>query len=353
MYRQDEPEINLEQILQRVRNFFSRFRLGGGGGSNIIALIVFGILVVSAIGWLATGFYQVDQGERAALRLFGDAEPDTRGPGLKWWWPAPIGTRSIESVEEVRQLELGFRGGQPVPIESMMITGDENIVDAQLLVQYDIKDLNQFLFSARDPDGIILKSAAEASLRQVVGQGDIDAVLTTEKEAVQQETKELLQFLLDLYETGINVREVRLQNVTPPQQVQDAFDDVVRAREDKERIINLAQAYEADIIPRAEGDATRVKEGAEAFKQERVAAATGQASRFSQVLQSYRGSPEVTRTRLFLEAMEEILPGVTKFIIDSEGGSGNLLQFLPLTPDATETQLFPVPQITPAPTPTP
>ena len=336
MYRQEEPELNLDELLEKLRGFFRKFRLGGGGGGFLYALV--GIFALSFVIWMATGIYSVQQGERAAMRRLGIFTGDIVEPGLHWFWPAPIGTKNVVSVEEIRRLELGFRGGTPVLAESLMITGDTNIVDAQMLVQYNIKDLEQFLFRIRDPEGVVLKSAAETALRQVVGLRDIDDVLTTEKEAVQDETKLLLQELLDLYQTGIRVTQVKLQNVRPPFQVQDAFDDVVRAREDKERIVNLAQAYKADIVPRAEGDALRVEQEADAFKAERIAKATGESERFLKVLEEYSKAPEVTRQRLYLEAMEEILPGITKFIVDSETGGG-LLQFLPLTDSSA-----PVPQ---------
>ena len=342
MYRQDEPELNLNQILERISSFFKRFGLpSGGGGGNVIAYFVFGILLVALVIWLASGIYTVDPGEQAALRRVGKFN-SAQGPGLHWFWPAPIGTLAIVNVEEVKRLELGLRGATPILAESLMITGDENLVDVQLVVQYDIQRslleddgtvvsaVEQFLFRSADPDGAILKSAAESALRQVVGQRDIDDVLTILKEEVQAEAKELLQALLDSYQTGIRVREVKLQNVQAPSQVQDAFDDVVRAKEDKERIIREAEAYQADILPRALGSAQRTIRGAEAFKAERVARAEGEASRFLQVLTEFRLSEDVTRQRLYLEAMEEILPGITKFIVATESG-GNLLQFLPLT----------------------
>jgi membrane protease subunit HflK len=304
---------------------------------------VFGILIFALIVWLATGFYTVQPGERAAMRLVGKFD-SVQGPGLHWFWPAPIGTKAIVNAEEVRRLEVGLREATPVLDEALMITGDENIVDVQLVVQYDIQKsvttpsgevlepIVAYLFRSKDPDGIILKSATESALRQVVGQRDIDDVLTEEKEAVQAETKELLQRLLDLYETGIRIREVKLQNVLPPTQVKDAFDDVVRAKEDRERTINLAEAYQADVLPKARGEAAKVTQAAEAFKAERIARATGEASRFEQVLEEYEDSPVVTRQRLYLEAMEEIMPGITKFIVAGDA-SGNLLQFLPLTQD--------------------
>ena len=246
------------------------------------------------------------------------------------------------NVDEVRRLEIGVRGSASIPDEAHMITGDQNIVDAQLLVQYNIKSSQDFLFQAVDPGGLTIKDAAETSLRQVVGQRKIDDVLTIEKEAVQEDTRLKLQELLDLYQTGIQVTEVKLLNVRPPEQVQDAFDDVVRAREDKDRIINLADAYKEAQLPLARGEAARLTEAAEAFRETRVAQATGQANRFLAVLQEYRKAPEVTRQRLYLEAMEEILPGVTMFVVDADNG-GNLLQLLPLNGADSGTTPFSVP----------
>jgi membrane protease subunit HflK len=327
MYRQEEPEINLDQLLKRIGSFFGRLGIGGGGGAFVY--LTLGILLLALLIWLGTGFYTVQPGERAVLRRFGKYD-STQGPGLHWFPPSPVGTRSKVRVDEVRRLEVGFRGNTPVLTESLMITGNENIVDVQLLVQFDVKDPVDFLFRAVDPDGITIKNAAESALRQVVGKRNIDDVLTTEKEAVQAEAHTVLQGLLDTYQTGIQVREVQLLNVNPPRQVQDAFDDVVRAREDKERIINLAQAYQADILPRAQGEASRMRAEAQAFREQRIAKATGEAERFLSILREFKKAEDVTRQRLYLEAMEEILPGVTKFIVATEG-SGSLLQLLPLS----------------------
>jgi membrane protease subunit HflK len=243
-------------------------------------------------------------------------------------------------VDSVRQLEVGVAGGNPVLSESLMITGDAdesglageapNIVDVQLLVQYDIKDVEAYLYRVSDPDGQTIKDVTETALRQVIGSRPIDDVLTDKKEDIQAETKLLLQSLLDYYGTGINVREVKLLNVFAPEQVKDAFDDVVRAKEDKARMINLADAYKESILPQARGEAARVTEAAEAYKQERIAIAEGQAERFKAILFEYEKAPEVTRQRLFLEAMEEILPGVKMYIMSGETGS-SVLPLLPLT----------------------
>ena len=342
MYRPEEPEVNFDQVMERIRNFFGRFRLGGGGGggSGIGSLIVIGLFLVAVAVWLGSGFFTVQPGEQAALRRLGTFE-SIREPGLHWWWPSPVGARDIVFVDSVRQLEVGVAGGNPVLSESLMITGDPdeegqpgeapNIVDVQLLVQYDIKNIEDYLYKVSDPDGQTIKDVTETALRQVIGSRPIDDVLTDKKEDIQAETKLQLQTLLDYYGTGINVREVKLLNVFAPEQVKDAFDDVVRAREDKARIINLADAYKESVLPQARGEAARVTEAAEAYRQERIAVAEGQAERFKAILFEYEKAPEVTRQRLYLEAMEEILPGVKKYIVDE--ASGGVLPLLPLTDD--------------------
>ena len=322
MYRQEEPDVNIDQALKGVKDFLNRFRLGGGG---VLVFLVFGLLLVALAVWLGSGFYTVQPGEQAAVRLFGQFT-DTRDEGLHWWWPSPVGGRDIVFVDEVKRLELGVRGDTPNLEESLMITGDPdesgnpgeapNIVDVQLTVQYNIKDLERFLYKAVDPAGVTIKDAAETSLRQVIGSRPIDDVLTDKKEEVQEETRLLLQRLLDDYDTGIHVTEVKLANVFAPEQVKDAFDDVVRAKEDKARIINLADAYKEDILPRARGDAARLLQDAEAFRQQRIALSTGESEYFLAILNEFRKAPDVTRQRLYLEAMEDILPGIQKIIGD-------------------------------------
>ena len=328
-------------------------RLGGGG----ISTVFFAILGLALVLWLATGIYTVAPAEQAALRLFGEYTGTPAGPGLHWYWPAPIGTRNIEAVTETRTMNLGFRttdlGGRiDFQNEARMITGDRNIVDVQMVVQYRIKDLGAFLFEVGDPgelsrgilegspEGRTLKDATEAALRLIAGQRSIDGVLTTEKDQVQADTKRLLQELLDEYNTGIQVLEVKLQDVKAPGEVRDAFQDVVRARQEKDTLINQAQEYQLSIIPQARGEAEQIVRAAEAFKQEKIERATGEAARFLAVLREYEKSREVTRRRLYLEAMETILPGVTKFIVAPEAG-GNLLQFLPLQPGAQFPPLSP------------
>jgi membrane protease subunit HflK len=305
------------------------------------ATFLFGAILVALLIWLGTGFYTVDPDEQALVRQFGRVTGVSQ-QGLHWRPPTPIARHDTVKVTQVRRMEVGFRS-EPVvrtdPVEALMITGDENIVDVQLLVQFEIKDIEKFLFRAVDPARKTIKDATESALRQVVGARGIDDVLTTEKEAVQAETKDLLQELLDTYEAGIRVAEVKLNNVNPPAEVQDAFDDVVRAREDKERIINLAAAYEEDILPRARGDAERLKQEAEAFRAQRVNEATGQAERFISILEAYRKAPDITAQRLYLERMETTLAEVEIFIVDGEVG-GNLLQLLNLN-EVSQTPFAP------------
>ena len=340
MYGQRRPEFDPDQVLRNLQQGWSDFRRRLPGGAFFL-LLAGGFSLIFII-WLASGFYTVGPTEQAALRLFGQFR-GVEGPGLHWYPPSPIGTRNKEAVLETKTMELGFRGNLDVPVEAEMITGDLNIVSIPLVVQYRIVDLGKFLFNVSDPgdpdrdpragrpDGRTLKDATEVALRQVVGQRAIDDPLTDDKEGVQEDAKILLQQILDDYETGIEVQQVVLQQVRPPDAVRDAFDDVVRARVDKESRINEANAYEQDRLPRANGAAQQVIQAAEAFKEARVARARGEATRFLAVLNEYQESQEVTRQRLYLEAMEEILPGVTVFIVDQEG-SGNLLPFLPLTP---------------------
>ena len=338
---QRQPEMDFEQVTARFREGMGRFsgRFGGGG----VALFIAGIAVLAIIVWMGTGVYTIGPGENAALRLFGAVQgaPVTQ-EGLHWWWPTPIGKRDVVLVTETRRMELGFRSnadgaGSPFATEALMISGDLNIVDVQMVVQYNIKSLSSFLFRVDDPgeesraipqgrpDGRTLKDAAEAALRLVVGQRSIDDILVRNREEVEEQTKIRLQEILDIYDTGINIETVQLQDVKAPEEVRDAFDDVLRARQERDTRINQARAFEADIIPRAEGDAERIKEGAQAFRQARIARARGEADQFNSILAEYRKSREVTRQRLYLEAMEEVLPGVSKIIVSPEAETVLLL----------------------------
>ena len=309
MFDKKEPEFNfsgLNNILNNIRKYIPLPK-------NKFFFFIIIILVFIGL-WGSSGIFTVQPGEQAALRLFGKFN-SLAGPGLHWFFPSPIGDKDIVATDTIRRLELGFRGDKVVPNEALMITGDENIVDAQLLVQFDIKDLKHFLFMAIDPSGKTMMDVAETSLRQVVGSKPIDDVLTTEKEAVQSETKILMQSLLDSYNSGIRVREVKLQNVQPPSQVQDAFDDVVRAREDKAKIINLADAYREDILPKARGYAAKVIQDAKAYEAVRIAESKGEADKFNSILEEYNLQKETTESRLYLETIERVLPKLKQIII--------------------------------------
>ena len=370
--RRGEPEIDLEQILNRInaafKGFTGRFG-GGGGGGNAFTYLTFGILGVAFIIWMASGIYEVNPGEQAVHRTFGKCCRVTN-EGLNWYWPAPIGTKNIESIQEIREMKLGFSdvGGVSSSVilkEAQMIAGDLNIVDVPLVIQFRIRDLRAFLFNVSDPgervppgtrdiapgrpDGRTLKDATEAALRLVVGQRTIDDVLTENKTQVQQDTLDLLQEILNSYNAGIEITAVLLQEVKAPTEVLAAFQDVNRARQDKETLINQAQAFERDIIPRARGDAEKILQGAEAFRRERIAKAEGEAGRFLAILHEYEKAKDVTRQRLYLEAMEEILPGISKFVVSPDAEGAIILN--------AGGQIVPVPGLsrttTPPTTPTP
>ncbi len=327
-----QPEFDVDQLFGRIRGIFG----GGGGrlGGGNLGIIIVAVIALIIIIWAATGVYTISPGENAALRLFGAVQGDpVAEEGLQWWWPSPVGNRDVVLVTETRRMELGFRSNDaavntPFLEEALMISGDLNIVDVQMVVQYRISNLNNFLFNVDDPgegarlipegqpDGRTLKDGAEAALRLVVGQRSIDDVLVRGREQVETDTRERLQAIMDSYRAGIEVISVQLQDVKAPEEVRDAFDDVLRGRQERETRINQALAYEADVIPRARGDAQRIIEAAEAFRQARIQTAEGEAARFEAVLNEYENSPEVTRQRLYLEALEQVLPGVAKIIVD-------------------------------------
>ena len=353
--RNQGQDIQIEQLLGGIGSVLGSIgsKFGGGGFRLLIIIFLIGALAL----WLASGLYTVGPREKAALRLFGEFQT-TAGPGLHWYWPSPVGQRDKVDVDVTRRMELGFLTAQngnvqDIPVEALMITGDLNIVNVQMVVQYKVKNVEEFLFRVDDPgdairgidrgnpEGRTLKDATEMALRQVVGQRSIDDTLIANREQVQVATQLVLQDVLDHYQTGIQVLSVVLQTVRPPDEVRLAFDDVVNARVDKESRINEAKAYEQDKLPRAQGDAEQIVQSAEAVKAERVARAQGEASRFITVLDEYVESKEVTRRRLYLEAMEEVLPGITKFVVDPESG-GSMLQFLPLdSQQQSETRSVP------------
>lgn len=330
------PGPDFEEIIRRGQEKLRRAmpRKGFGGGHGL------GVIVALAVAaWLGTGIYRVNPDEQGVVLRFGKWV-DTTEPGLHYRLPFPIETALLPKVTKVNQLQLGFRTSvertearptvRDVPEESRMLTGDENIVEADFAVFWRIKDAGKFLFNVRDPEGTV-KMAAESAMRDVIGRNPIQAALSDKREQIAILALEELQRLLDAYEAGIHVQQVQLQKVDPPSAVIDAFNDVQRARADQERARNEAEAYRNDIIPRARGEAERIVQDAEAYKEQVVNLADGDAKRFLAIYASYRQSEEVTARRLYLETMEEILKNATKVVIDpaSKGAQG-VVPYLPL-----------------------
>ena len=299
---------------------------------KLLTLGIFPIFGIALIFWLFTGVYTVGPDEVGVVQRFGKYIRVVQS-GLNYHMPFPIETVKTPKVTEVKRSEIGFRTigknqYRTVERESLMLTGDENIVDAELIVQYKIKEPKNYLFNFIGPE-LTMREAAEASLRTVVGRHNIDEALTSGKLMIQEETKELLQSILDKYETGVQVVAVQLQDVSPPKQVIDAFKDVASAKEDKNRMINEAEGYRNDVIPKARGEAQAMIREAEGFRESRIARAEGDVAKFKAILKEYSKAKDVTRERLYLEAMEEILPGLEKYIVPN-GEDGNLLNLLNL-----------------------
>ena len=289
-------------------------------------------IVVLIGGWLATGFYQVGPGEQGVIRRFGNLVGQTE-PGLRYHLPVPIEQVSVVNIAEVRRIEIGFRSGtgdraQRVPEEAQMLTVDQNIVEAQMIVQYRVLDAANYLFNVREPTQVLV-DAAEVALRSAAGSTTIDNLLTVGRAEAEGEIQEFMQRQLSDYEAGLVVQNVKLQVVDAPDAVKDAFHDVVRAQEDRERLINEAQGYREDIIPKARGEGERMVFAAEGYRQDRIIRAQGDVAKFLQVLEEYEKAPDITRTRLYLETMNQVLPQVDKIITDSAIGD-SIVPFLPL-----------------------
>ena len=300
---------------------------------KLLSVGVIPIIAVVLILWLLTGIYSVGPDEVGVVRTFGKVTSVAQS-GLRYHLPFPIQEVDTPKVTEVKRTEIGFRhiGNQQfrkVEHESLMLTGDENIIDAEMIVQYKIKDAEKYLFKFVGPE-LTMREASESALRTVIGQHSIDEALTTGKFQIQEETKALIQQYVDKYETGILIVAVQLQSVSPPREVEAAFKDVASAKEDKNRKINQAQGYRNDVIPKARGEAQAMLRQSEGFKEARIKRAEGDVAKFRAMLVEYRKAKDVTRKRLYLEAMEEILPGVKKYIVPN-GEDGNLLNFLNLS----------------------
>lgn len=300
------------RMVEQVSDAFQKHlrRLGPIAAGVILLLIA------------ATGFYSVGPGEQGVVRTFG-RETGKKAPGLHYRIPF-IQKKDVVNMEQIRRVEIGFRGKQRVPHEALMLTGDENIVEAQMIVQYRVNDPTKFLFRLADPEQV-LHTTAEVALRSMVGRTKIDDVITTGREKVQEETHSWLQKLMDEYDSGLTITDVKLQMVDAPDEVKEAFHDVVRAREDKEKLINQAKGYKADLIPKARGESQKIERAAEGYKEQRILRAKGDAAKFDSLLAEYKKAEKVTRERMYLETMEDIMGKVDKkVVVDRELAKGTL-----------------------------
>ncbi len=337
---QDGPP-DLDEVVRNLQKRFSSL-FGGGkggegksrgsGGSPFGATGILVVLVLLAGVWLATGFYTVQQGETAVILRFGKYQESTSA-GLHWHLPAPIETKIIVNTEKVQTVEVGYRSSinntrQTVQRESLMLTEDENIIDIAFAVQYRISNANNFLFNVSDPMDVVVRSATEAAVREVVGKNSMDDVITSGRSIVGSSTSDILQRILDRYESGIEIVSVDMQHALPPEEVKPAFDDAVKAREDEVRFTNEAEAYANDIIPRARGKSARIIQEAEAYKATAIAQSRGAAARFKSILKAFNEAPEVTRERMYIEGVESVLTGSNLVMVDQQ--NSNNIMYLPL-----------------------
>ena len=315
---------DLDEVFKNLQKKFGSLfggkggRSGGGGGTGIsgggfgIGLVIAILLVF----WMATGFYKVEEAERGVVLRFGQ-HVETTQRGLHWHLPIPI--EHVEKVDVTRVYTI--------PINSTMLTQDENIVDIHGTVQYQIDNAEKYLFNVRNPD-ISLSQVTESALRQSIGRSKMDYVITEGRGEISLQVKGIIQEIVNNYQTGLTIFKVNIQSAKPPEAVKDAFDDVTQAREDEERFKNEAEAYRNEVLPKARGASARMREEAEAYKNEVIARAEGEAERFKQLLKEYNKAPQITRERLYLDMMESVLSHSSKVMVDVEGG--NNLLYLPL-----------------------
>ncbi|MDA7562583.1 FtsH protease activity modulator HflK [Candidatus Pelagibacter sp.] len=326
---------DIDAIIRDIQSKINKFLPGGSSsGGKPIGLI----LIIIAFVWLASGLYRVGPDEQGVVLRFGKFIKTTQ-PGLHYHIPLPVETVQTPKVTKVNRIDIGFRserdsgfsqggGVADVPQESLMLTGDENIVNIDFSVFWVIKDAGKFLFEIQDPEGTV-KAAAETAMREVIAKSKIQPVLTEGRALIEIETQEIIQSILDEYNSGIQITQVQTQKADPPDQVIDAFRDVQAARADMERSKNEAEAYANDVIPRARGEAAKIMQAAEAYKQRVVAASEGEASRFVSIYNEYAKAKQVTKDRMYLETMEKVLADIDKVIIDKNSGSG-VVPYLPL-----------------------
>ena len=326
---------DIDKIIREIQNKIKNFLPGGSAsGSKPIGLI----LLILVFVWIASGLYRVLPDEQGVVIRFGKFIKTTQ-PGLNYHIPFPVEAVETPKVTKVNRIDIGFRserdsgfssggGVADVPQESLMLTGDENIVNIDFSVFWVIKDAGKFLFKIQDPEGTV-KAAAQTAMREVIAKSKIQPILTEGRSVIEIETQEIIQSILDDYESGIQITQVQSQKVDPPDQVINAFRDVQAARADMERSKNEAEAYANDVIPRARGEAAKILQAAEAYKKQVVAKAEGEASRFISIYNEYAKAKEVTQERMYLETMEKVLAGIEKVIIEKNVGSG-VVPYLPL-----------------------
>jgi modulator of FtsH protease HflK len=323
---------NIDEIVEKIQKLINKFIPGGKSGSN--KPIIFGFILLIVI-WAFSGLYRVLPDEQGVVLRFGKFVSTTQ-PGLNYHVPYPVETVLTPKVTKVNRIDVGFRSASDsgrtsgigdVPEESLMLTGDENIANIDFSVFWVIKDAGKFLFKIQSPVETV-KAAAETAMRQVIAKSKLQSILTEGRSSIEIETQEIIQSILDEYESGIQVTQVQTQKADPPDQVIDAFRDVQAARADMERSKNEAEGYANDVIPRARGDAAKILQEAEAYKQQVVAAAEGEASRFVAIYNEYAKAKKVTQERMYLETMEKVLADINKVIIDKK--SGGVVPYLPL-----------------------
>jgi membrane protease subunit HflK len=335
---------DLEELVRRSQDKIKNLLPGGSFGGWGSLLIVLGAIAL----WMLSGFYRVQTDEQGVVLRFGKYIGE-RQPGLNYHLPYPIETVLVPKVTSSRRIDIGMRliedprrgtTTRDVPEESLMLTGDENIVDVDFTVLWKVKDAANFLFNVQNPEGTI-KAVAESAMREVIGRSTIQPILTGARQNIEQGVHELMQKTLDSYSTGVVITQVQMQKVDPPSQVIDAFRDVQAARADAERAQNEAQTYANRVVPEARGRASQIQQAAEAYREQTVAEAKGQASRFSKIYEEYKKAPEVTRKRMYLETMEHVLTGVNKTIIDPSISKSGIVPYLPLNSGGTVTRPAP------------
>jgi membrane protease subunit HflK len=350
---------NIEEMLRRGQDKVKTLLPGGLGGGRALVLIGIAIVVI----WLATGFYRVDPNEQGVELVFGKWV-GTTGPGLNYNWPAPIGQVLRPAVTDINRVEVGFRSGsgigrpevtRDVGEESLMLTGDENIIDVHAVVfwkiqpnlqtakrmviengkpvekEMQVSGVYDFLFNIRRPEQTV-KNAAEAALREIIGKSEFEFARTQGRVQIAAEAQKLIQHILDDYGAGIEVQSVQLQKVDPPGNVLDAFRDVQAARADRERAVNEATAYLNEVVQKAQGEAEQIVRASEAYREEHIARATGEASRFLAVYAQYKNEKDVTKRRIYLDTMKDIMARIDKVLIDNRVGAGGAVPYLPLPP---------------------